>query len=74
MTTRGDWEKYQSGRPNKLIRAVFVSYVSEQRVLRMLPPEETEKTVTHNIIELSLSGLLKNFYSIYMKWSNTVYS
>lgn len=38
MTTRGDWEKYQSGRPNKLMRAVLVSYVSEQRVLRMLPP------------------------------------
>lgn len=38
MTTRGDWEKYQSGRPNRLMSAVLVSYVSEQRVLRMLPP------------------------------------
>ena len=43
MTTRGDWEKYQRGRPNRLIRAVFVSYVSEQRVLRMLPPEHAER-------------------------------
>lgn len=40
MATRGDWEKYQSGRPNRLISAVFVSYVSEQRVLRMLPPAD----------------------------------
>lgn len=43
ITTRGDWEKYQSGRPNRLIRAVLVSYVSEQRVLRMLPPACTQK-------------------------------
>lgn len=43
MTTRGDWEKYQSGRPNRLMRAVFVSYVSEQRVLRMLPPEHAQR-------------------------------
>lgn len=40
MTTRGDWEKYQSGRPNRLMSAVLVSYVSEQRVLRMLPPKQ----------------------------------
>lgn len=39
MTARGDCEKYQRGKPNRLISAVFVSYVSEQRVLRMLPPE-----------------------------------
>lgn len=39
ITTRGDWEKYQSGIPKRLISAVLVSYVSEQRVLRMLPPE-----------------------------------
>lgn len=43
MTTRGDCEKYQSGRPNRLMRAVLVSYVSEQRVLRMLPPECAQK-------------------------------
>ena len=58
MTTRGDWEKYQSGRPNRLMRAVLVSYVSEQRVLRMLPPEHTKrknKTVVtlKNIITIS---------------------
>lgn len=39
ITTRGDWEKYQSGIPNRLMSAVLVSYVSEQRVLRTLPPE-----------------------------------
>lgn len=38
ITTRGDCEKYHSGRPKRLMRAVLVSYVSEQRVLRMLPP------------------------------------
>lgn len=43
MTTRGDWEKYQSGRPKRLMRAVLVSYVSEQRVLRMLPPEHAQR-------------------------------
>lgn len=46
MTARGDWEKYQRGKPNRLISAVFVSYVSEQRVLRMLPPKH--KTHTYN--------------------------
>lgn len=45
MTTRGDWEKYQSGRPNRLMSAVLVSYVSEQRVLRMLPPEQPQRFV-----------------------------
>lgn len=51
MTTRGDWEKYHSGRPNRLMRAVLVSYVSEQRVLRILPPEYTHtKRKTENII------------------------
>jgi len=38
MATRGDWEKYQSGTPNRLMSAVLVSYVSEQRVLKTLPP------------------------------------
>lgn len=38
ITTRGDCEKYQSGIPKRLMSAVLVSYVSEQRVLRMLPP------------------------------------
>lgn len=38
MTARGDWEKYQSGTPNKLSKAALVSNVSEQRVLMMLPP------------------------------------
>lgn len=38
ITTRGDWEKYHSGMPNRLMSAVLVSCVSEQRVLRMLPP------------------------------------
>lgn len=42
MATRGDWEKYQRGTLNRLMRAVFVSYVSEQRVLRMLPPDHTD--------------------------------
>lgn len=44
MTTRGDCEKYQRGRPNRLMRAVLVSYVSEQRVLRILPPVHTQST------------------------------
>lgn len=38
MTTLGDCEKYHRGIPNKLSSAALVSYVSEQRVLRMLPP------------------------------------
>ncbi len=46
ITTRGDWEKYQRGTPNKLSRAAFVSYVSEQRVLRMLPPAGRPQTHT----------------------------
>lgn len=48
ITTRGDCEKYHSGRPKRLMRAVLVSYVSEQRVLRMLPPAGVqEKSILH---------------------------
>lgn len=42
MTARGDCEKYHSGIPNKLIRAVLVSKDSEHRVLIMLPPTNTQ--------------------------------
>lgn len=47
ITTRGDWEKYHSGIPNRLSNAVLVSYVSEQRVLRMLPPRTKWQAVQH---------------------------
>lgn len=52
ITTRGDCEKYHSGRPKRLMRAVLVSYVSEQRVLRMLPPAGLqEKSIyTHGVM------------------------
>lgn len=43
ITTRGDWEKYHSGMPNRLMSAVLVSWVSEQRVLRMLPPGSSDR-------------------------------
>ncbi len=45
MTTRGDWEKYHSERPNRLSSAVLVSKDSEQRVLMMLPPTDTKKRI-----------------------------
>lgn len=45
MTTRGDWEKYHSGRLNRLSSAVLVSKDSEQRVLMMLPPTDTKKHI-----------------------------
>lgn len=45
MTTRGDWEKYHSERPNRLSSAVLVSKDSEQRVLMMLPPTDTKKHI-----------------------------
>lgn len=52
MTTRGDCEKYHSGIPNRLISAVFVSYVSEQRVLRILPPAHTSVSCKNLFIGL----------------------
>lgn len=45
ITTRGDWEKYHKGIPKRLINAVLVSYVSEQRVLKMLPPQRDKRQV-----------------------------
>ncbi len=45
ITTRGDWEKYHSERPNRLSSAVLVSKDSEQRVLMMLPPTDTKKRI-----------------------------
>lgn len=57
MATRGDWEKYQSGTPNRLMSAVLVSYVSEQRVLKTLPPvaERRRDSASHPTVSEAAS-------------------
>lgn len=68
MATRGDWEKYQSGTPNRLMSAVLVSYVSEQRVLKTLPLQQSTDATQRLILlfrkqhHSHLRGLFVMFY------------
>lgn len=71
ITTRGDCEKYHSGRPKRLMRAVLVSYVSEQRVLRMLPPAGLrEKSISWPSVIWVMSSKIGSLSTSTDFWAN----